>query len=196
MYTEAFQRYSPYVYGIEAELERAVQAIPRTMGVVQGVGETIPFADASFDLVFSNEVLEHVADDRQTVCEMVRVTRPGGRIAMFCPNRLWPWETHGVHWHGQYHFGNIPLVNYLPDVWRNRLAWHVRVYTKRALLALFRALPVRIVVHRTVYPGFDKAVRRSPSLGRLARAVSYRCEQLPVLNQFGLSHFVVVEKTV
>jgi SAM-dependent methyltransferase len=196
MYTEAFQRYSPHVYGIEVELPRAVQAIPRAMGVVQAVGETIPFADNFFDVVFSHEVLEHVANDRQVVCEAVRVTKPGGRIAIFVPNRLWPWETHGVYWRGQYHFGNIPLVNYLPDGWRSRLAWHVRVYTKHSLLALFHSLPVQVLVHRTVYPGFDNIIQRSPGLGRLIRTASYRCEQLPVLSQFGLSHLVIVEKTV
>ena len=196
MYTDAFRRYSPYVFGIEVELPRAVQAIPRTMGVVQATGEAIPFADDYFDVVFSHEVLEHVADDLQVVREAVRVTKPGGRVAIFVPNRLWPWETHGVYWRGQYHFGNIPLVNYLPNAWRERLAWHVRVYTKHALLALFRGLPVRILVHRTIYPGFDNVVQRSPALGRLIRAVSYWFEKLAVLDQFGLSHFVVVEKTV
>lgn len=195
MYTEAFRRYSPYVYGIEVDLLRAVQALSRTMGVVQATGEAIPFDNDSFDVVFSHEVLEHVADDGQVVREAVRVTKPGGYIAIFVPNRLWPWETHGVYWRGQYHFGNIPLVNYLPDVWRKRLAWHVRVYTKRALFALFGDLPVRILMHRTIYPGFDNVVKRSPGLGRLVRTVSYLFERLSVLDQFGLSHFMVVEKT-
>lgn len=195
MYTEAFRRYSPHVYGIEVELERAVQAIGRAAGVVQAVGEAIPFADGAFDVVFSHEVLEHVTDDRQTVEEMVRVVRPGGRVVVFVPNRLWPWETHGIHWQGQYHFGNIPLVNYLPDRLRDRLAWHARVYTSRSLLALFSGLPVRMITLRTVYPGFDNVVRRFPGLGRAVRKVVYSLEQWPILAWFGLSLFLVVEKT-
>jgi SAM-dependent methyltransferase len=194
MYTRAFRRYSPHVYGIEVELERAIEAIPHATGVVQAAGEAIPFPANTFDVVFGHEVLEHVIDDRQTVREAVRVTRPGGQIVIFVPNRLWPWETHGVYWRGRYHFGNIPLVNYLPDALRNRLAWHVRTYTRRGLLDLFRDLPVRVGVHRTVYPGFDNVVGRSPALGRLVRAVSYRFERLPILDQFGLSHFLVAEK--
>ncbi|NIU60939.1 MAG: methyltransferase domain-containing protein, partial [Pseudomonas stutzeri] len=62
----------------------------RAAGVVQAPGERLPFPDATFDVVFSHEVLEHVADDRACVAEMVRVTRPGGRIVVFVPNRLYP----------------------------------------------------------------------------------------------------------
>ena len=195
MYTQAFRRYSRDVYGVEVEQRRAVLALDRTMGVARAVGEALPFPNDTFDLVFDHEVLEHVTDDRQVVREMVRVTRPGAHIVTFVPNRLWPWETHGIHWRGQYHFGNIPLVNYLPNVLRNRLAWHVRVYTRQGLIDLFRDLPVRVLYHRTVYPGFDNVVHRFPHLGRLVRAISCRFEEMPILDQFGLSHFLVVRKT-
>ena len=194
MYTAAFLRYSPHVYGVEVELERARQAVDRAAGVAQAVGEALPFASNTFDVVFNHEVLEHVTDDRQTVSEAVRVTRPRGHVVTFCPNRLWPWETHGVHWRAKYHFGNIPLVNYLPDRLRNRLAWHVRAYTRRQLLDLFRDLPVRVCVHRTVYPGFDNVAQRWPAAGRAAREILYRLERWPIANPFGLSHFLVVQK--
>jgi SAM-dependent methyltransferase len=196
LYTQAFRRYSPHVYGVEVELERAVQAIDRSAGVVQAVGEALPFADNTFDVVFNHEVLEHVADDREVVREIVRITRPGGWIVTFAPNRLWPWETHGIHWRGRYRFGNIPLVNYLPDLLRERLAWHVRIYTRQGLIGLFRDLPVEVSFHRTVYPGFDNVVQRFSGLGRLVRKISYRLERAPVLNQFGLSHFLVVQKAL
>ena len=67
----------------------------------------------------------------------VRVLKPGGRLVVFVPNRLWLFETHGVYWRGVYHFGNIPLVNWLPDALRNKLAPHVRAYTGKQLRALF-----------------------------------------------------------
>ena len=51
--------------------------------------------------------------------------RPGGRLVLFCPNRGWPFEQHGIYWRGHYRFGNIPLVNYLPRVWRDQLAPHI-----------------------------------------------------------------------
>ncbi len=41
-------------------------------------GYTMPFPDASFDVVMSNAVLEHVEDMPRLVQELARVTRPGG----------------------------------------------------------------------------------------------------------------------
>jgi len=194
MYTDAFQRVTPYVFGVEVEAERAREATSRAAGVVQGVGERLPFADATFDLVFSHEVLEHVADDRACAEEMVRVTRSGGRIVIFVPNRLYPFETHGVFWRGTYRFGNIPLVNYLPDPLRNRLAPHVRAYTRRSLRRLFDALPVRLIHHTCIFPGYDRLIRRSPALGSLLRRLTYAMERTS-LRILGLSHFLVLERT-
>lgn len=194
MYTEAFRRYSPHVYGVEVELSRACHAAARAAGVAQAVGEALPFAANTFDVVFNHEVLEHVADDREVVREAVRVARPGGYIVTYAPNRLWPFETHGIYWRGIYHFGNIPLVSYLPNPLRDRLAPHVRVYTRRGLRRLFDQLPVHVCLHRTIYPGFDNVVRRFGRAGILVRAASRALETWPLANRFGLSHFLIAQK--
>ena len=85
--------------------------------------------------------------------EISRVLAPGGRALIFVPNRLWPFETHGIWWRGRYRFGNMPLVNYLPDPLRNRLAPHVRVYTAAGLREVFAELPLRVLHHGQIYPG-------------------------------------------
>ncbi len=196
LYTQAFRRYTPHVCGIEIEFERAAEAWRRgrAAGVTVAPGEALPLADASFDLVFSHEVLEHVGDDRACAAEMVRVTCPGGRLVIFVPNRWWPFETHGCYWRGRYRFGNIPLINYLPNPLRNRLAPHVRAYTGRGLRRLFADQPVRIVHHGQVYPGFDNLVARRPGVGRLVRRLAYALERCPGLKGFGLSHLLVLER--
>jgi hypothetical protein len=125
---------------------------------------------------------------------MVRATRSGGHVITFCPSRLWPFETHGIYWRGTYSFGNKPLVNYLPNAIRNRLAPHVRVYSRRSLLALFLDLPVRVAHYQTAYPGFDNVVERFPRIGALVRSISYKLENWPLSNRFGLSHFLIVQK--
>ena len=49
----------------------------------------LPFPDASFDVVMASEVLEHIPADEQAIAEIVRVLRPGGRVAITVP-RWWP----------------------------------------------------------------------------------------------------------
>lgn len=190
----AFGRFSQQRFGLELERDRAVKALPFGEGIVQAVGEKLPFADGVFDFILSNEVLEHVRDDRACVREMVRVTRPGGRIAIFCPNR-WHWmEQHGIYWRGEYKFGNIPLVNYLPDRWRNQLAPHVRAYTRAELRALYKNLPVREVTAERIFGGYDNIESRWPTAGRWLKKSLYALESTPV-DVVGLSHFVVLEKS-
>lgn len=193
MYTTAFQRYTSDVFGVEIEADRAREARSNGRAIVtQAVGEALPFSDATFDVVFSHEVLEHVRDDCRCAREMVRVTRPGGQVVIFVPNRLYFFETHGIYRGGTYHFGNKLLVNWLPDVLRNRLAPHVRAYTKHGLLKLFANQPVKVVAHARIYPGYDNIVARRPGLGRLLRGLTYFLEKTP-LQVFGLSHFLVLE---
>ena len=194
-YLEAIGRANPagVRVGLEIEHERALAALARADAIVLGVGEQLPFVDNSFDLILSNEVIEHVTDDRASVAEMARVARPGGRIVIFAPNRWYPVEQHGVYWRGEYHFGNTPLVNYLPNPLRNRLAPHVRAYTGHGLRALFAGLPLRLLHHGRIFGGYDNIVRRSPRLGGAVRRALYAAEGTP-LAVVGLSHFVVLEK--
>lgn len=195
MYVKALQLYAEQIYGIDIEgehLERAVAAVPDAH-LQLARGEQLPYADNFFDLVLSHEVLEHVSDDRAAVAEMVRTLRPGGRAVIFVPNRLYPFETHGHYWNGTYHFGNTPLINYLPDSLRQRLAPHVRAYTAWGLLDLFRGQPVRVRHHTQIFPGYDNIVHRRPGLGRWLRRITYTLEHSPAAI-FGLSHVLVVEK--
>src|SRR5690606_6063924 len=130
--------------------------------------------------LFSHEVIEHVADDRAAAAEMVRVTKSGGRIVIFCPNRWYPFETHGHYWRGEYHFGNTPLINYLPDAIRDRLAPHVKAYTKRGLRGLFDGQPVHVVHHSRVYGGYDNIIARLGTAGKIIRDALYRFEGTPL----------------
>lgn len=50
----------------------------------------LPFADAEFDAVTSYCFIEHVPDVGKVLDEMVRVTKPGGRILILSPNLLSP----------------------------------------------------------------------------------------------------------
>ncbi len=192
-YVRRFRAYSDAVYGVEVEEERVREASLELPNIQVGRGEALPFPDDHFDLVFSNEVIEHVDDDRRTIAEAVRVTRIGGHIVTFAPNRLYPFETHGAYVGRRYVFGNVPLVNWLPDPLRDRFAPHVRAYTRHGIRALFAGQPVRIVHHAIIYPGFDNMTSRHATLGPLLRRALYAAERTP-LQAFGLSHLLVVRK--
>jgi SAM-dependent methyltransferase len=179
--------------GLDIEFERTVEAYQLAKQVICGAGEYLPFPANTFDLILSHEVLEHVQDDAKAVREIVRSLRPGGRLVLFVPNRGYPFETHGIYWRGKYHFGNIPLVNYLPRTWRNRLAPHVRVYSGSDLDRLFKGLPVRVIERTVIFGAYDNIIARRPALGRVLRAILQTLESTP-LRALGLSHFWVVEK--
>ncbi len=180
--------------GLDIEFDRVRDATQK--GVEQlhvAAGEHLPYPDNTFDALLSHEVIEHVADDQLAAQEMIRVLRPGGRVILFCPNRWYPFETHGHYWRGKYYFGNTPLINYLPNSLRNKLAPHVRAYTGAGLRRLFEGLPARIIKHTQIYPGYDNLVRRRPAMGKVLRTTTYTFEHTP-LKKLGLSHFLVVEK--
>jgi SAM-dependent methyltransferase len=76
--------------GMLAQLEQRRPDI----ATVVGEGEALPFADATFDVTYSVAVMHHIAAPsrvRLALAEMVRVTRPGGRIVVWDHNPLNPY---------------------------------------------------------------------------------------------------------
>lgn len=126
--------------------------------------EELPFADNSFDMTLSSTVLEEVDADR-ALAEMVRVTRPGGRVAIVT-------RAQDLH-----RFVHLPL----PDSLRKKVeapnAWGAGVSARGcADASLYRRMeaaglaPVKKMPQMPVFDGAD-------SLGALQGNV------LPLLNQ-------------
>jgi SAM-dependent methyltransferase len=206
-YVRAFERRGAEAIGCDVAVPRLVEALqrgralPHTSGAdpsraayLAAAGEALPFADGSLDVIVLNEVIEHVADDRATLREIARVLRPDGVCILYAPNRLYPFETHGIYLGKRYVFGNIPLVNWLPGVLRNRLVPHARAYRHGDWRRLIDGAALSIVDHGYVFPGFDNVVARWPRAGGLLRKVCYWAEGNP-LRRFGLSHLVVLRRT-
>jgi len=57
---------------------RGVESVDFTVGDVHA----LDFADGTFDVVHAHQVLQHVGDPVAALCEMRRVTRPGGIVAV------------------------------------------------------------------------------------------------------------------
>ncbi len=70
---------------IEAHAVAAIRELVSD-NVVQLEDSRLPFADRYFDLVVIVDMLEHVEDDRALVCEVARVTKPGGHLIVNVPH--------------------------------------------------------------------------------------------------------------
>ncbi|MBX5492362.1 MAG: class I SAM-dependent methyltransferase [Chloroflexi bacterium] len=193
MYVRQLRRFSDEVYGVDVDPDKIAAASETLPNLRVAPAEALPFPDEFFDVILLHEVIEHVDDDRQTIREAYRCLRPGGRMIIFAPNRLYFFETHGFYLGNRYIFRLLPLVNYTPDFIRNRFAPHVRIYTARGLRRLFRGLAVDFEVCTHVFPGFDNIVARHPRLGRAIVRARDLIERTP-LRCFGISHFMVVRK--
>jgi SAM-dependent methyltransferase len=81
-----------HVYGLELVRGRAERARRRGFHVRTGdLEERWPFADAAFDVVQANQVIEHVKALDHFVTEMRRVLAPGG-TAIICTENLASWH--------------------------------------------------------------------------------------------------------
>ena len=92
------------------------QSIATGLEYVHGDGCNLPFADRSFDIVFSNSVIEHVGGPESQMRFAQEIRRAGRGYWVQTPNRYFPVETHLL----------TPLVHLLPRAWR---AFVVRRFT-------------------------------------------------------------------
>lgn len=83
--------------------------------VVTGVGNELPFPDASFDLVALFDVIEHIPDDEQVLAEVKRVLKPDGKV-----------------------FISVPAYQFLYSQ-NDRVVHHLRRYTAGGLRRVIRA---------------------------------------------------------
>jgi len=72
----------------------------RVFDVLDYDGVHIPFPDASFDVVFSSNVLEHVVELDRLEAEMLRVLRADGRAIHIVPTHRWRLSTWLTHYPG------------------------------------------------------------------------------------------------
>jgi SAM-dependent methyltransferase len=192
-YVKRFQMYSAQAHGVDIDPEKVEIAQQTLPNISWAPAEELPFEDNSFDVIMLHEVIEHVDDDRQAIHEAVRCLRPGGKVIIFAPNRLYPFETHGFYVGGRFVFRLLPFINYAPDIIRNIFCHHVRIYTRRDIEKLFTGLNVEFLVRSHIYPGFDNIAQRKPRLGQFLQVATDLAERTP-LRAFGISHFVVAQK--
>ncbi|MFD6436047.1 methyltransferase domain-containing protein [Streptomyces venezuelae] len=92
-----------------------------TATAMEGDALNLPFPDASFDVVIISEVMEHIPDDKGVLAEMVRVLKPGGRIAVTVPR-----------------YGPEKVCWALSDAYHEVEGGHIRIYKADELLERMR----------------------------------------------------------
>jgi SAM-dependent methyltransferase len=110
--------------------------LDRFKGVLRGDATKLPFADDSFDVVITSEVLEHIQDDVTAIAEMVRVLKPGGHFAATVP----AWLPEKINWmlSDEYH---APKSE----------GGHVRIYSATELSAKLRTAGLDVRGHHRAH---------------------------------------------
>jgi SAM-dependent methyltransferase len=81
----------------------------------------LPFSNSCFDVVICSEVLEHIADNKAAVTELLRVLKPWGELVVTVPRFL----PERICWA-------------LSKAYHSELDGHIRIYKKEELLTLLK----------------------------------------------------------
>jgi SAM-dependent methyltransferase len=84
---ELASRFGVRVVGIDSAETMVEEA--RRRGLVDALvadAHSLPFPDASFDGCWADRVFQHLADPEAALAELVRVTKPGGRVVVVDPD--------------------------------------------------------------------------------------------------------------
>ena len=117
------------------------------ISTVLGDARSLPFLAKSFDVIYSNAVIEHLGtweNQRAMACEIQRVAR---RWFVSTPNRWFPYEFHA----------RVPLVSWLPPKFMTAVCRHLcynhveRRYRSGIDLSGLRLLSARNL--RQLFPG-------------------------------------------
>jgi SAM-dependent methyltransferase len=126
-------------WGLDISEEHLAKASDRSRLLLAEGGRS-PFDDASFDLIVTHQVLEHVRDLRSVVAEIARLTKPGGYGLHEWPGKWRPVEPHF----------NMPLVHWLPKNGVRRAAITMFVFAGIGKRSPYKS-GRRLAEHRHLY---------------------------------------------
>jgi ubiquinone/menaquinone biosynthesis C-methylase UbiE len=191
-------------YGVEYAFTKIKQALPDSLAdnrVLCGDIESLPFDDETFDVVLINEVLEHVPSETASLSEIYRVLKKDGKLVIFSPNRLYPFETHGVQMMRSLRMLPIytPFIPYIPlNIGNKFLNYVARNYWPKELESIVRQNGFNVIHHDYVWQTFENISGSQPvlikRLNTLLRAIANTLEKAIFLRCFGLSQMVVATK--
>jgi SAM-dependent methyltransferase len=184
-----------------AKIAQFAAAHPDDHRVMPGDIEALPASDSWFDVALVNEVLEHVPNDSRAMSEIRRVLKPGGSVIVFSPNRLYPFETHGVNLQRSRrrvaHY--VPFIPYIPlPIGRAFFEYWARNYWPRQLRRLVTDAGFKIQFHGFIWQTFENISGNQPLIIRLGRPLLRRLaeilERTPGLRALGTSQVIIAQR--
>lgn len=121
---------------------------------VQAAGEALPFADGAFDLVLSDNVVDHAHDPGRILAEAARVLRPGG-LLYFTINVHHPFWPAAAGLHALWNALGVPFEI-------GPFADHTAHFTAAAARALVTGQPFTIVQEELPIAATRTAARQTP----------------------------------
>ncbi|MDQ4122112.1 MAG: class I SAM-dependent methyltransferase [Acidobacteriota bacterium] len=109
----------------------------KNVPTIAAIGEQLPFADAAFDVVLSDNVIDHAERPVEIIYELVRVLKPGG-LLYFTVNVHHPFYSFASDLHGFWNALGIPLE-------LSAFADHTVHFTPESVSRIFAELPLEIV---------------------------------------------------
>ena len=113
--------------------------------LTRGTIYALPFPDDYFDGVILSEILEHIEDDVAGLCEVRRVLKPGGVVAITVPHANYPFWWDPINKTLETWFHTKIRRGPLAGIWAN----HVRLYERGPLRAAVEAAGLVVEVERS-----------------------------------------------
>ena len=200
-YVHALRAAGANAFGIEYQKSKLADEAARAGVLAAGDIQALPFRDAEFEVAIVNEVLEHVPDDRKGLREVYRVLEPGGVAIVFSPNRLYPFETHGVFLKRSDRRvpHTVPGIPYVPiRLGRLWLRYWARNYWPRELRRLVSEAGFELLGRSFVWQTFENISGHQPWIvGRMSsflRSSANLLERTPGVRPFGVSQMLLARR--
>jgi ubiquinone/menaquinone biosynthesis C-methylase UbiE len=192
-------------YGIEYSEEKVTQFKRQHPDLEERVTvgnlEEMAFDDSSFGVALLNDVLEHVTNEDRVLSEIHRIVEPGGKLILFSPNRLYPFETHGISLKRSkreipYY---VPFVPYVPLNLGNRVfCYHARNYWPNELQQMVTIHGFKVIHTSYLWQTFENISGRQPKVVTaftpILRRLFATLETVPGLRIFGVTQVIIAQR--
>ena len=137
-------------------------------------GVTLPFKDEAFDLLESNQVMEHCFYIKEFYREAARVLRVGGCLEVSFPHRFVPYDSHSRTWFVHWFYPKL----YHPEYFNWQTTRYHRNLAKKYFIIENRAAEIRV----------DYSIYEGP------RTLRWLAEHIPFIGYFRQVHWRLIKE--